>query len=242
MKSISLKGIPGWGAFSGDAVSWYHLRNLMMLYCLTYISSSTRSLTISEGPLPLDQSQIIILSAHESENHSSWQMHCSTKICYKVTNSVQNKCNMLSNEKVGISTLHLWWKHQLLPSFHILISPTSTCHLINQRLYNIGSTVSCISRRLTCMTFLFGSRQISQWVVYSCLKHTTKWGNWLFSTMGNIQEQAIVKTDLWLLENAPSTMTPWPLPLSCCQQWPVRIIVSSQTYLKTDFLRQYFRP
>ena len=46
--------------------------------------------------------------------------------------SVQNKCNMLSNEKVGISTLHLWWKHQLLPSFHILISPTSTGHLINQ--------------------------------------------------------------------------------------------------------------
>lgn len=39
---------------------------------------------------------------------------------------------MFSNDKVGISTLHLWWKHQLLPSFHILISPTSTCHLINQ--------------------------------------------------------------------------------------------------------------
>ena len=109
-------------------------------------------------------------------------------------------------------------------------------------MYNIGNTVSCISRRPTCMTFLFGSRQISRWVVNSCLKHTTKWGNWLFSTITNIQEQAIVKTDLWLLENAPSTMTPWPLPLSCCQQWPVRIIVSSQTYLKTDFLKQYFRP
>ena len=68
------------------------------------------------------------------KTHSSWQMRCSTKICYKVTNSVQNKCNMLSNEKVGISTLHLWWKHQLLPSFHILISPTSTCHLINQKI------------------------------------------------------------------------------------------------------------
>ena len=68
MKSISLKGMPGWGAFSGDAVSWYHFRNLMTLYCLTYTSSSTRSLTISEGPLPLDQSQIILLSARDSEN------------------------------------------------------------------------------------------------------------------------------------------------------------------------------
>lgn len=167
------------------------------------------------------------------KTHSSWQMHCSTKICYKVTDSVQNKCNMLSNEKVGISTLHLWWKHQLLTSFHVLISPTSTCHLISQKIVQYSSTVSCISRRLTCMTFLFGSRQISQWVVNSCLKHTTKWGNWLFSTITNIQEQAIVKTDLWLLENAPSTMTPWPLPTMTSKNNSFLSDLSQNRFLKT---------
>ena len=53
-------GRPDLGAFSSDCLSWYRLKNLMMLQRLILISSSARILTISDAPFPFDRSLMIL--------------------------------------------------------------------------------------------------------------------------------------------------------------------------------------